>query len=194
MGGPGADDRERWFATRCAVAVAPPTDAMWLHEGPPLGPEAIASAIAGALSSLHATPVDACPFPAGDDALTDRLRARVAAGVAVATDGPYAGRPPDSLVTLHGELIGAAAAPAPAVVHADLRADRVWCAPDGRLGFTGWRHAGVGDPHLDLAAAAAVVTELHGPALVGPLLDAYGLDRIDLRRLDAAQLAVHLLS
>jgi hypothetical protein len=32
-----------------------------------------------------------------------------------------------------------------------------------------------------------------GPAAVPPLLDAYGLDEIDLRRIDAHQLLTHLL-
>lgn len=157
--------------------------------GHPLGPEAMADALGSALSELHQMPVDGCPF----DASTAALRARAAQGPFVAADdGPYAGRNRAELLAVHAEL-SANDPRGDAFIHGGLRADRVWFAPDGAVTFTGWAAAGIGDPHVDLAAAAAIVSEVHGPALVAPMLAGYGLDRIDVRRLDAAQLLVHLL-
>ena len=46
----------------------------------------------------------------------------------------------------------------------------------------------VGDRHLDLARAAVALALRFGPAVVAPFLDAYGLDDIDVRRLDTCQL------
>jgi aminoglycoside phosphotransferase len=45
-----------------------------------------------------------------------------------------------------------------------------------------------GDRHLDLARAAVALALRFGPAVVAPFLDAYGLDDIDVRRLDTCQL------
>ena len=42
--------------------------------------------------------------------------------------------------------------------------------------------------HLDLARAAVALALRFGPAVVAPFLDAYGLDDIDVRRLDTCQL------
>ena len=47
-----------------------------------------------------------------------------------------------------------------------------------------------GDREIELAAAAVALGGRHGPAVVAPLLDAYGMDQFDLRRLDTAQLLV----
>ncbi|MDW3219091.1 MAG: phosphotransferase [Acidimicrobiales bacterium] len=172
-----------------AVVVRMHDDATAASEGHPLGPEAMAEALAAALTELHRLPVPDCPF----DASTAALRTRAAqTPLAVAQDGPYAGRDHTELLAVHDELTAADSAGS-AFIHGGLRADRVWFAPDGRVTFTGWHAAGIGDPHVDLAAAAAIVTDVHGPALVAPMLAGYGLDRIDVRRLDAAQLLVHLL-
>ncbi|MEM7140575.1 MAG: phosphotransferase [Actinomycetota bacterium] len=176
-----------------ALVVRLPHDASSGIDGHPMGPEALATSLAGMLRELHDLPTRSCPFDASVDVLRGRAARRIERGLVTRTDeGPYARRPPVDLLALHGRL--ELSDTAPTVIHGALRAERVWLSPDGSAAFTGWRGAGVGDPHIDLAAAAAIVHQLHGPALVGPLLDAYGLDRIDLARLDAAQLLVHLLT
>lgn len=180
-----------------AAVVRLGVDATPASTGHPLGPEAMAEALAASLRALHTLEPAPCPFDASLETLL-RLATDAVQGdtVAVAPSGPYAGRSADELLRILVELTEAdrSAPTGDAVfVHGALRADRVWFAPDGSVTFTGWRRSGLGDRHLDLAAAAGMVTELHGPALVAPLLDAYGLDLVDLRRLDAAQLLVHLL-
>lgn len=177
-----------------AAVVRLPADATPAVVGHPLGPEALIESLAATLSALHALPCGQCPF----DASTARLRGLVADAVRarqtpVAADGPYAGRDPAELLQVFDDLSENAGDGATAFIHAGLRADRVWFAPDGTVTFLGWSRSGVGDSHVDLAAAATMVHALHGPALVAPLLAAYGLDRIDPARLDAAQLLVHLL-
>ncbi|GJM38892.1 MAG: hypothetical protein DHS20C19_22590 [Acidimicrobiales bacterium] len=172
-----------------AVVVRMHDEVTAATHGHPLGPEAMADALGSALTELHRTSIDGCPF----DASTAALRTRAEQGpFTVADHGPYAGRDRAELLAVHAEL-RADDPPGNALIHGGLRADRVWFAPDGAVTFTGWDAAGVGDPHVDLAAAAAVVSDVHGPALVAPMLAGYGLDRIDVRRLDAAQLLVHLL-
>ncbi len=163
--------------------------------GHPMGAEALVEALAGALRALHSMEIDVCPFVADEEQLRRRVADRLAHGELVpATDGPYEGRTPTDLITIFDELI-AELGPTddPVFIHGGLRAERVWFEPTGSVIFTGWRHGGVGDRHLDLAAAAALVTDVHGPALVAPLIDSYGFDDVDLRRLDAHQLLAHLL-
>ena len=47
---------------------------------------------------------------------------------------------------------------------------------------------------VNLAVASRSLGEVFGPAVVAPFLDAYGLDDVDLRRLDTHQLLDHLLT
>jgi aminoglycoside phosphotransferase len=185
-----ADAGEETVVIRLATDAAPAT------RGHPMGAEALIEALAGGLRSLHSLDVDQCPFDAGPDRLRQRLDDRLERGeIDVATDGPYAGRMPADLAAIFDELtVELGPIEKPVFIHGGLRADRVWFDPSGSVTFTGWRHGGVGDRHLDLAAAAALVTDVHGPALVAPLLDAYGIEEVDLRRLDAHQLLAHLLA
>lgn len=44
------------------------------------------------------------------------------------------------------------------------------------------------DPHLDLAGAAVGLAVRFGPGVVAPFLASYGMDNVDLRRLDLAQM------
>lgn len=161
-----------------------------------MGPEALVEALAGALRALHDRPVDACPFRADTATLRHVVDERLAADrVTVATTGPYAGRPGAQLATIFDELLDdLGETSGPVLIHGGLAADRIWLDPSGDVRFTGWHHAGVGDRHVDLAAAAGILSDLHGPALVAPFFEAYGFDRVDLRRLDAHQILAHLLA
>jgi aminoglycoside phosphotransferase len=184
-----ADEGDEAIVIRHGVDATPAT------LGHPMGPEALVDSLAAALRDLHALDVAQCPLDAGSARLRGVVDDRLGRGeLEVATDGPYAGRAPEDLAALFDELIDDLGADeAPVFVHGGLSSDRVWFDPSGNVSFTGWRNGGVGDRHLDLAAAAAIATTVHGPALVAPLFDAYGLDRVDLRRLDAHQLLAHLL-
>lgn len=194
------DERLTWLA---GVAPAPrpqtphlPDSFTSAADGHPMGPEALVEALAGALRALHDRPVDDCPFRADTATLRQVVDDRLAADrVTVAATGPYAGRPGAQLAAIFDELLAdLGETTAPVVIHGHLAADRVWLDPSGDVRFTGWRHAGRGDRHVDLAAAAGILSALHGPALVGPFFEAYGFDHVDLRRLDAHQILAHLLA
>ena len=81
-----------------------------------------------------------------------------------------------------------------AVTHGYPVLENLWLAPDQSISLTGWSRSGRGDPHRDLAVASRSLAEAYGPAVVAPFLDAYGLDDVDLRRLDYHQLLDHLLT
>ncbi|MEQ8840372.1 MAG: phosphotransferase [Acidimicrobiales bacterium] len=178
------------------VVLALGRDAVSAEHGHPMGPEALASSLATALSDLHARPAQHCPFTADAATLRRVVDQRIDAGaVTDVDDGPYAGRDAGSLAAIFDQLTADLGPPDdPVFIHAGLAAKRLWLDPAGGLTLLGWRWAGVGDRHLDLAAAAAMLTSLYGPALVGPFIESYGFDRVDLRRLDAHQILAHLLA
>jgi aminoglycoside phosphotransferase len=165
------------------------------ERGHPMGPEAMIRTFAEGLRSLHGLDVADCPFVADLDELRRVVGRRLACGdLAVAVEGPYAGREPAALVALLDRLLDDLGPPgSPVFVHGGLTPSCVWFDPADPVAFTGWRRAGVGDRHLDLAGAARLVTAVYGAPLVAPLFDAYGLDDVDLRWLDAYQLLDHLL-
>lgn len=184
-----ADEGDEAVVVRLATGARRGSDPL------PLGPEQLALELGTALRRLHEVDAGTCPLDASLAAQRARVAERHRRGaIDVARSGPYAGRPVGELLAVLDELLATLGeADRTAFVHGGLRPDRIWFVPDGDVVFTGWRRGGLGDPHLDLAAASALVIEIHGPALVGPLLDAYGLDDVDVQRLDACQLLVHLL-
>lgn len=179
-----------------AVVIKLGRQATAAADGHPMGPEALMATLAEALSSLHSRSADHCPFEADTPTLRRIVDERIAAGlVADPTDGPYAGRSANELAGIFDTLMADLGEPdAPAFVHGSLTPERVWLDPAGGVTLLGWQWSGLGDPHVDLAAAATMLTRLYGPALVGPFFDSYGLDRVDIRRLDAHQLLAHLLT
>jgi aminoglycoside 3'-phosphotransferase-2 len=178
-----------------ALVVRLSAGAVTASDGHPMGPEALVTALAEALRLLHALDTAECPLRADVAALRPMVDQQIERHGAASPDGPYAGREPAEVAALFDDAL--AALPAtddpPVFVHASLSASRLWFDPAGSVTLTGWGRGGVGDRHLDLAAAAMMLTELHGPALVGPFFDAYGFDRVDLRRLDAFQMLAALL-
>lgn len=179
-----------------AVVVVLGNDAVSAEDGHPMGPEALASSLAAALAALHSRPAQHCPFQADTAALRRLVDRRIAAGaVPEATDGPYVGRDGPALVSIFDELMADLGPPGDRVViHAGVAAHRIWLDPSGGVTLLGWRWAGTGDRHVDVAAAATMLTRLYGPALVGPFVESYGFEHVDLRRLDAHQILAHLLS
>lgn len=161
----------------------------------PLSPETVAEQLATSLRVIHALPVDDLLVDAGTELLFERAHERVTRGrVAVAAEGPYAGRSPVELVEVLGALFAElGAGDASTVIHGSPGLEHLWFGPSSDPVFTGWESGGGGDPHHDLAVAAASVARHYGPALVAPLLEAYGLADVDARRLDAHQLLAHLL-
>lgn len=179
-----------------SVVVHLGAEATSAASGHPMGPEALVAALAAALDALHRRPIEHCPLIADTAALRRVVDERLARGlIPDAVDGPYIGRPAAALVGIFDGLMNDLGDVAdPVFVHGALDPDRIWLDPSGAVTLLGWQWAGVGDRHVDLAAAATLLTRLHGPALVAPFFDAYGFDRLDVRRLDAHQLLAHLLT
>ena len=176
-------------------SCASPTTPSTIATGHPLGPEHLATSLAERLRELHSLDVERCPLDASFDVLRREVDERRARGqLEVATAGPYAGRPVGELVDLVDSLMGALPRSEGVMIHGGLATERIWFDTTGALTFIGWRRGGVGDRHLDLAAAANLLAGLHGPSLVPVLFDAYGLDDVDPLRLDAHQLLAHLLA
>lgn len=177
-----------------ALVLRIPAEATPLDGAHAMDPMQVVAVISRALRDVHAMATGPDPVEVGPAALRTRVADRVARGrVRSAATGPYAGRSPEELLGLLDRLLERLDPPDPVLVHGDLRPSRIWVDVDGRVSFTGWRGSGTGDRHLDVAAAAVAVSEVFGPALVPPLLEAYGLSEVDGAALDAYQLLVHLL-
>lgn len=154
-------------------------------------PEAVSRALGAALRRAHDTPAVGTPLT---------LTAMAAALVAVAehasepemTSGPYLGRPVLELARLAAETVSVLPpAIGPTVpIRAGLVLGDCVLGPDGIVTVEGERADG--DREVELAAAAVAVGERYGPAVITALLDAYGMDLIDLRRLDTGQLVVSI--
>ncbi len=161
----------------------------------PVDPERVAIETGRALRAVHDLEADDCPFLLATSDLIAQVEVGVTEGaITPVTEGPYAGRSPEALLAILYELFDGLDDASAVLVHGGISLDRIWFTPDGGVALTGWGRSGLGDAHLDLAAAATSFAAGFGPAVVAPLLDAYGLERVEPLRLDAHQLLVHLLS
>lgn len=127
----------------------------------------------------------------------ERAASRVRNGELPTTiDGPYAGVQPGRLLDVLDGLIdtlaGRSSDDGEVVIHGSPVLANTWLIPDGTMVLTGWHHCGLGDRHHDLAIAAAVLAGRYGPPLIPVMLEEYGLDLVDPRRLDLHQLLAHL--
>lgn len=157
----------------------------------PVDPESVARAVGAAVRRGHAEPVTgrAVTLTVMADAL---VRSAVDALEPEMTAGPYLGRPVAELARLAVETVSVLP-PATSVlvpIRAGLTLADCVLRPDGTVAIEGERVDG--DREIELAAAAVALGERHGPAVVAPLLDAYGMDSLDLRRLDTGQLLVSI--
>lgn len=176
----------------CLHAAAATADS-GLH---PLQPAVVVTRLGEVLREIHNVPATDVPFDSSPARLRDLAAARVErALITTAGDGPYATRDPAELLSILDSLLAELDPDLeePVLIHGRPTVANIWFEPSGDLVLTGWTVAGVGDRHHDLAVAAASVADLYGPGVVAPMLDTYGLDVIDLSRLDAHQLLAHLL-
>jgi len=109
--------------------------------------------------------------------------------------GPYQGRSvreaAELAVGLVAEPSTGEASDGPVPILPGFGLEHCLVAPDGALSLGAPADAAAaGDRHLDLAAAAAGLHDRFGAAVVAPMVEAYGFEHLDLRRLDAAQLLV----
>jgi aminoglycoside phosphotransferase len=138
------------------------------------------------LRAFHdAVPVAACPFDASTLVGLDRARARVEAGRVDPTDFQpiHHGLEPAELL----EMLVAAGVPSETdqvVLHGDYCVPNVLLDEGVITGYVDVGRAGVGDRHRDLAIACRSLAHNLGGHSVGSFLDAYGVERPDLARLD----------
>lgn len=154
----------------------------------PINPEAAAQSLGALLAERHA----------GAPELDGRIELAAFAGaVRAAADavddapiesGPYLDRSRQELGRVAVDTVAALPDTDDALVAITpgLSLHDVTLQRDGSLTIE--RLSVAGDRHLDLARAAVAMAIRFGPAVVAPFLDAYGIDRLDLRRLDTCQL------
>lgn len=178
-----------------ALVIRMPTQAVVASDPfHPIDPESLARLIGTSLGEVHAVETNDCPFESSVSRWRAKAAARVQQGeIEVVESGPYARLTPDHLLDVLDELIGTTpTADDDVLIHGLAATDHLWVVPSGSIVFTGWQMCGVGNRHHDLAVAAASLTGQFGAALVPPMLEAYGLDLVDLRQLDMHQLLVYL--
>jgi aminoglycoside phosphotransferase len=154
----------------------------------PIDPEQAARALGRALAVKHTT------APSVDGRVDLAVFAAAVRADAEASDdatfdaGPYLDRSRHEMARLAVETVAALPATDTAEVAITPGFDlgMVQLQRDGSVIVLGDTVAG--DRHLDLARAAVALALRFGPAVVAPFLDAYGLDDIDVRRLDTCQL------
>lgn len=154
----------------------------------PINPEQVAQALGELLDRRHGD------GPAGAAYVrVPRYAAQLLEHIEVQPDapvesGPYLGRSRHDLARLATETVDALGASwdTSAKTVPALTLDDVWLQRDGSLTIVGdlaWS-----DRHLELARVAVGLATRFGPAVVAPFLDTYGLERVDLRRLDTCQM------
>lgn len=155
----------------------------------PVDPESVARALGEAIRRHHAGTETGQVNAMASMASTLEKQASAQPDAVMAT-GPYLGRPVLELARLAAETVSVLPpAIRPSVpIRAGLTLADCVLSRDGRIVIDGLRADG--DREIELAAAAVALGGRHGPAVVAPLLDAYGMDQFDLRRLDTAQLLV----
>ena len=160
---------------------------------PPAQYDAVVSALAGAMRTLHATNISACPFDQSRRGRLAAAEARVRAGV-VRDDDFDVARQGKSASDLLAEL---AATPPPSeerrFTHGDFCLPNVLLVDDraGGLrvsGFVDCGNAGIADPYQDLALCARSVARNLGDEWVPTLFSRYGLERVDEAKLAYYQL------
>ena len=156
----------------------------------PVDPESVARALGAAIRRAHDEPAVGRRVSLTEMAAA--LTEAASSGSAVMDSGPYLGRPVAELARLAAETVSVLPPALGAVVPArpGLTLGDCVLQPDGTIHLEGDRVDG--DREVELAAAAVALGERHGPAVVAPLLDAYGMDLVDLRRLDTGQLLVSI--
>lgn len=185
-----ADEGDEVAVIRMPVGAVPAT-----HRQHGVDPGTVAMILGEAIRDVHLLPTEGAPIAPSLDDLRREAAHRVAHGlVSSRPDGPYRSEEPERLLATLDSLLADLTAVSTTVVHGGPTLEHLWIAPDQSISLTGWSRTGSGDPHRDLAAACRSLNETFGPAVVAPFLDAYGLDDVDLRRLDAHQLLDHLLT
>jgi aminoglycoside 3'-phosphotransferase-2 len=193
----GEADRLRWLAGRIhvpqVVALERVTDNEYLLltglpgvNGLDAGrewPQQVAAGMARALRSLHAQPVDDCPFDHSLAVRIEHARQRVRAGLVDESDFDE-----ERIGLSAREVLAELEACRPAVeartlTHGDACLPNVIFDETGFVGFVDCGRFGVADPYQDLALAARSIGSSLGSKWVSIFFEHYGLSAPDPRKL-----------
>lgn len=160
-----------------------------------LDPDRLIETVAGELRRLHATPLDGCPVETSDELLLEEARLRVEHGAVDADrfDEPYQRHEVTRLLDVARRMRPAPPDPDPVLVHGEARLRSIRLLDDGALGWVDSPRFGAGDPYRDLACLSIDLAALVSPQSLGPFFDAYGIEHVDLVRLDFHVLLDQLL-
>lgn len=176
----GTDGEREWLV----MTALPGSDATRPEHGAEI--ERLIGALGVALRGFHdAVPVAECPFDASTATGIEQARARIDAGLVDASDFEllYAGLSPSELF----DMMLASGVPGDddlVVLHGDFCVPNVIIHQGAVSGLVDLGRCGVGDRHRDLGIAARSIARNFGGHAVGLFLDAYGIERPDLGRLD----------
>ena len=148
--------------------------------------DALGRVLGAGLRTFHdSVPVDGCPFDARTETDVQRARARVEAGRVDPSDFEvvYQGL---SASELHGLLVASIPPDTDdlVVLHGDYCVPNVILERGAITGHVDVGRAGVGDRHRDLGIACRSIAHNFGGGSVGPFVEAYGFEPLDLARLD----------
>lgn len=146
------------------------------------------------MRTLHRTPTEGCPTDTSIGALVAEARARVDDGRAAPErfDPPFRRYQPAELLDL--ALRSRPDEPSPAVVvHGSARLSSLALDGGAAAGWFDLGRCGVGDAYRDLATLAIDLADRVSPEILGPFLEAYGLERPELVRMDFHVLLDQLL-
>ena len=151
---------------------------------PPDQYDAVVSALAATLRTLHATNISACPFDQSRRVRVAAAEARVRAGL-VREDDFDSVRQGRSASQLYAELLATQTSPEERVfTHGDFCLPNVLLVSDGAgglrvSGVVDCGNAGIADRYQDLALCARSIARNLGPEWVAKLFARYGLDQPD---------------
>ncbi len=142
------------------------------------------AAFATTLATLHAVPINDCPFDSRNAIRLADAEARVQSGLVRPEhlDVAYRQQSPERLLAvLHDTLPDTEEL---VVTHGAYSLDNVMLNDGEVVGMLDVGRLGVADRHADLALAARSITRQLGPDAVGRFMIAYGLEWPDSRKID----------
>jgi aminoglycoside phosphotransferase len=192
-----ADENRRWFDRRAHLVG--PDDGHALFEVI-TDAEKLVTLVADALRALHETPLDGCPLATTPDELLEEARLRVEHGTVDLTraDAAYRRHRPERLLEVAQRTRPPRPDPGAVLVHgeATLSSLRLIGADVGDEMSVGWvdnPRFGAGDRYRDLATISIDLAGRVSPQALGPFFDVYGIEHVDLARLDFHVLLDQLL-
>lgn len=146
------------------------------------------------LAALHSLDPRGCPYLCDREVVLARAARRVASGQVDTETFPagLARYRPERLLELAAASITEECKETPVVCHGRASLDHLLLGP-GCVGLAGLGALGLGDRYLDLARLLGEVADRFGAEAIQPVLEGYGLAKVDGPRLDGYALLAMLL-